>query len=1385
MKKLTPFLFVLLHLAVFSQSPQNVQKVPITNNLTAPIVVPAGQNFTVNGTLTGNGTADFTDMTVLGLTNGTVNAVSATGNVATAGVSGAGTLTLASQINAGPGLQVTGPVGNLTVSANVSQNATLTASGNLVTAGGTAGTLTVAGTINAGTGMAITGTPGNLTLVATNSGNVTGPGSSVLNGIPYYTNLTGNVIGNSTATLTAGGNMTIPGNLTATGKQGFGKVFNVLGYGASGAGNTTTTGAITLSTSSLVVGSASTFAVGQGIFITGAGGTQRSVADGVTTSGSAVITSATAAFQADDFLKVVTGTGIPANTQIIGSNATTATLSATATATGSGVTLTLLKDLVSTVSTISGTTITISGTAAGTVSGAAVKHNDTVAINAALAACFAYGGGTVYLPKTDTADGSGMYLCYGPFDGTTNSIVHLPFNSNATYNPPRILMDGENTGITGTGANFFNAIVAGGVSVDFRQHPVASGTYPAGVAGAPYATSMTGGVTMNCLDWTIDNLSFVFEPNPTISGVRAVNNSCFNAGDGLRIVALCPPGSSGGVFLQPTTTTSTALWLPQTGNSVLIHVGAIEAIGFYTGIYAYEHVLFSRPEIYSDYVGLKLGSTFHDVTGTVSIELCYQAVVGPLASDPGGDTLANNSELTIDMERLATVGLWNTATVGNDIYDPNNLLRGNIRYLCLAVPGTYRDLSYTGCANLANLTNLYSGATIISGGTVVINGPNSAITVNGTLQAGIIMQDSGATSGQQTWYLVSDGGNITLEALSDNHGAIVGTAWTDNVVTGLFAVNGALTAPTVTVSGTVTMGHFSSLGTASTSNTLTVSAGNFYVPAGVIVAGISTSPIAATAYVGRDVVQDALLTAQLVLTGATVTSKGMALGYDTTSNFGFIEAGNKSVGTSPIIINPNNDANVLIGTKTDVAGVGGLAVAGNLTVTKGALLSGNVSVPTRPALTNNTTAASTAYVDAAVTAGAFNPAADISFTGTDTFSMQLNPTGGIGDGSYNFDVNTGTGSVSGDNVNANAQLNASSLVQFPGLPTATNTLMVTIDSSGNLGKQAIVSFDPTANITFSGNDTFTKNTTFQALASGTSLTLSGTINSGAFTGTTVSLSGTATASHLVAGTSTFSGTANITTGNLAVPSGVAIVGGNSSAQVGVGYFFKDNAAASTLPGQIAAVGSTSTSEVMVMGYDTTSNYGYLYAGQIGTAYKPVVIHPTNGGNLLVGNTTDITGTGGLKLFGTTASTNSTTGALQVIGGAGIGGNVNSAGGILSSNATFGVGYASGAGGTVNQTVSRSTAVTLNKITGNIITMNTSLAGLASAAFTLTNSAISANDTLVVNFRSPPTNIRTGVRTLTISATGGSAGIVVDNNDALTAETANETINFTVIKGSTN
>jgi predicted ThiF/HesA family dinucleotide-utilizing enzyme len=60
-----------------------------------------------------------------------------------------------------------------------------------------------------------------------------------------------------------------------------------------------------------------------------------------------------------------------------------------------------------------------------------------------------------------------------------------------------------------------------------------------------------------------------------------------------------------------------------------------------------------------------------------------------------------------------------------------------------------------------------------------------------------------------------------------------------------------------------------------------------------------------------------------------------------------------------------------------------------------------------------------------------------------------------------------------------------------------------------------------------------------------------------------------------------------------------------------------------------------------------------------------------------------------------------------------------------------IGYSAAAQGTVTQETSKSTAVTLNKSAGRITMNNASLATATNATFTLNNSYLSANDTVIL------------------------------------------------------
>lgn len=74
--------------------------------------------------------------------------------------------------------------------------------------------------------------------------------------------------------------------------------------------------------------------------------------------------------------------------------------------------------------------------------------------------------------------------------------------------------------------------------------------------------------------------------------------------------------------------------------------------------------------------------------------------------------------------------------------------------------------------------------------------------------------------------------------------------------------------------------------------------------------------------------------------------------------------------------------------------------------------------------------------------------------------------------------------------------------------------------------------------------------------------------------------------------------------------------------------------------------------------------------------------------------------------------------------------IDTAGNVLVTG-SGGLGYGTGSGGTVTQPTSKSTAVTLNKPTGQITLNNASLASLATVGFNFNNTTLGAYDTFKV------------------------------------------------------
>jgi hypothetical protein len=140
----------------------------------------------------------------------------------------------------------------------------------------------------------------------------------------------------------------------------------------------------------------------------------------------------------------------------------------------------------------------------------------------------------------------------------------------------------------------------------------------------------------------------------------------------------------------------------------------------------------------------------------------------------------------------------------------------------------------------------------------------------------------------------------------------------------------------------------------------------------------------------------------------------------------------------------------------------------------------------------------------------------------------------------------------------------------------------------------------------------------------------------------------------------------------------------------------------------------------------------------------------------------------------TAST-VTSSAQPNISSVGILTSVTSTGNITTTET---LGYAPGAGGTVTQTGSRTSAVTLNKPTGKITLVTAALTANTQQQFTFNNTYISPDDMLLVQHVSGGT---LGLYNVTATCTTQQATISIRNNSAATSGSQQPVLQFALIK----
>lgn len=227
--------------------------------------------------------------------------------------------------------------------------------------------------------------------------------------------------------------------------------------------------------------------------------------------------------------------------------------------------------------------------------------------------------------------------------------------------------------------------------------------------------------------------------------------------------------------------------------------------------------------------------------------------------------------------------------------------------------------------------------------------------------------------------------------------------------------------------------------------------------------------------------------------------------------------------------------------------------------------------------------------------------------------------------------------------------------------------------------------------------------------------------------------------------------------------------------------------ATTLTGDVTGSGTGSFATTLATVNSNTGTFG-------GASTVPQI--SVNGKGLITGVAAVAIGNAGTATALQTARTISITGKATSAGGAFDGtGNLAlnvtaltvdgaitptsvASTGAVTSSGTGGVGYATGAGGAVTQATNKSTAVTLNKTTGEITMNGAALAAGAVVTFVFNNSTLVAGDMIVTSHHSGGT---VGPYLINARVTGAGAGSVAVRNTSAGSLSEAIVIKFAVIK----
>ena len=321
---------------------------------------------------------------------------------------------------------------------------------------------------------------------------------------------------------------------------------------------------------------------------------------------------------------------------------------------------------------------------------------------------------------------NGHYIIDGStFNGTTNSLIGVAGAVGYAYPPSQLKIRGQSRGVV----NYVTGAYVGGVVFDARTATGASGTHPMVLAFAAHQEITD--YTLDASEWVslgvmVEDL-FIFLPsNSTFGGIsmhncmqgRAQNVSVWSAGVGSTAV----PAVS-------THAQSVGIIFPAHLNNAECFCGSNTFYGLYDGFWTGEHLEISDTLSLWCKNGVRIRFAAHGPRGNIDSERCERMLIvdSAVASDTPIHVYMNG-------EIGAQAGdPYSPAGTGAGIYDPNNHLRGEIKYAAL-VDAFGDDIPVSGGSNCNVINDLtkVENVSLTAGSGISVSGSYPAFTIAAT-----------------------------------------------------------------------------------------------------------------------------------------------------------------------------------------------------------------------------------------------------------------------------------------------------------------------------------------------------------------------------------------------------------------------------------------------------------------------------------------------------------------------------------------------------------------------------------------------------------------------------------------------------------------------------